>query len=110
MTGVGLLLAGRLRQEISQAMRATGWRGGRRCRASGPGEAGRAFRRGWPAGDRDAPIGQVQVVQGECADGLPADGMDGGRGDDQPRPGRVMTPTDTRVAFSYGNSTCVPVR
>src|SRR5262249_41363179 len=36
------------------------------------------------AGDGDAPVGQVEVVQGEGADRLPAGGVDGGQGDDQP--------------------------
>ncbi len=31
-------------------------------------------------------LGQVQVVQGERADGLPAGGEDSGQGDDQPLP------------------------
>src|ERR1035441_5474933 len=35
------------------------------------------------AGDGDAPAGEVQIVQGEGADGLPACGVDGGQGDDQ---------------------------
>src|SRR5450755_216744 len=38
------------------------------------------------AGDGDAPAGQVQVVKGEIADGFPACGVDGGKGDDQPLP------------------------
>jgi hypothetical protein len=38
------------------------------------------------AGDRDAPVGQVEVVQGKGTDGLPAGSMDGGQGDDQPLP------------------------
>jgi hypothetical protein len=38
------------------------------------------------AGDGDAPVGQVQVVQRECADRLPTGGVDGGQGDDQPLP------------------------
>jgi hypothetical protein len=38
------------------------------------------------ARDGDAPAGQVKVVEGEVADGLPAGGVDGGQGDDQPLP------------------------
>jgi hypothetical protein len=36
--------------------------------------------------DGDAPVRQVQVVQGEIADGCPACGVDGGQGGDQPLP------------------------
>ena len=34
--------------------------------------------------DGDAPVGQVEVVQGEVADRGPAGGVDRGQGDDQP--------------------------
>jgi hypothetical protein len=36
------------------------------------------------AGDGDAPVGQVQVVQQQVPDGCGAGGVDRGQGDDQP--------------------------
>ena len=52
------------------------------------------------ARDGDAPVGQVKVVEGEVADGLPAGGVDGGQGDDQPLPWEVIAGPTARISSS----------